>query len=187
MSRLPATASSYRSSGGGSAAGTAADGAPDDRLELLADVRRAEDVVDGGEAQCALRHPGVRRVGGVLDDGQPAARGDRDQSGGAVVENAGQYDTDHAGAMGQRGGAEQCVDGRPVTVLGRATRQCHPVALHEQVVVGWRDVDVPGRERRAVACGGDRHRTDPAEDVRECAGAAGGKVQHHEDGRRDRG
>jgi hypothetical protein len=73
------------------------------------------DVLEG-----VAGHAGIQRVLGVLDHRDPAARLDRHQPGGAVVEGARQDHPDHPGRVLAGGAAEQRVDGGPVAVLPRA-------------------------------------------------------------------
>ena len=75
-------------------------------------------VLDGAE-----RHPGVGRLVRVLDEGKPAGVLDGQEAGGAVVQGAGKDYADDPRAVAPGRGAEERVDGGPVPVLPRPSRQ----------------------------------------------------------------
>ena len=72
------------------------------------------------------------------------------QPDGAVVQQAGEHEADHARAEGEGGGAEEGVDGRAGHVLPRAGAEEDGAVRHQQVAVGRGDIDPAALERLAV-------------------------------------
>ena len=78
-----------------------------------------------------VRHAAAERSGGILHQHRPANGSYRVRAGNAVVEIAGQHNSDDAGAVAVGGRAEQRIDGGSLPVLRRPARESHVLALHE--------------------------------------------------------
>jgi hypothetical protein len=135
------------------------------------------------DGQRARRHPRDEGVVGVLDDHAAAGLGDRERARRAVVQGAGQHDRHRGGAPGAGQGAEHRVGGGADAVLLRPTAELDPVRADQEVVIGPRDVDRAGLQRRSVL--GQRHvqRGRSVEDRRQQAAGGGGDVQDDADRR----
>ena len=98
----------------------------------------------------------------------------------AVVEHTGHQHPDGARSEGERHRPEQRVDRRPVSVLRRTFGQHHSMVVHEEVPVGYGDVDRAGFERRRLR----RRRGQGSvavEDLGQHARRVGRHVQHDQD------
>jgi hypothetical protein len=138
----------------------------DQRGGNLVQAQRAVDVDVPERAGGHIRRFGLGRV---LHDGEPAARLDRLQTDGAVVQVAGQDDADRAGAKGGGGGAEQRIDRRTAVVfLGtvhQARVDARAVGDHGQVGIGRGQQHPPREDRLAVDRMAHRQRRVAAEDL----------------------
>ena len=168
------------------------DGAAEDRLDLLADElhepmpdrRGRQYLVHLREPERRLRHVRKGRLGGVLDDGPPSRALDGDQPVGAVVEEAGEYDRDHALAVRDRGGPEHGVDRGPGTVLPRTVRELHDAVLDQQVPVRRSDERPSRLDPLTVRGVGDRNSGGGRQDLRQMPGRLRADVEGDEQGAR---
>ena len=74
-------------------------------------------MIDFDVIQSALRHFGINRVGGRLDDSNAPGRFDFEQSRCSVIEAPRQYDADRAPSVGLCGAPKKRVDGWPRPIL----------------------------------------------------------------------
>jgi len=132
----------------------------------------------------ALRHLRVGGFSRILGEGQAAARLDRAQAGGAVVELAGQDHAHGAAAIGDRGGAEENVHRRPAAVLPRAVAQAVACGLHQQVAISRGNGDFAGSHRVALLGDAGRQLPGASEEAGQEAALAVAGVPHHRHRRR---
>ena len=149
--------------------------------------RRAGSAATGSNVLgigCADRgtwHARKRRLSRILDQGQATHPAHRRETRGPVVHGAGQHHAAARRAEVLGHAAQQGVRGRPVPVLRWAGQHPGVPTGYDQVPVGWRDQDDPGRQGLAILRVPGRPCPGPGQDVREHARAARPDVQNHED------
>ena len=97
-----------------------------------------------------LGHPGALAGRGVLHDREAASAPDPAQARRAVRVRSGQDDAHQPRAVGLGGRLEQDVDRGAACLHRRLGREREAFALHEQVVVGRREVHDPRLDRLVV-------------------------------------
>ena len=65
------------------------------------------------------------------------------QTCGSVIQIPGKHHPDDPGTIGFGGSPKQSINGRPMEILARAAHQPDEVAIHLQVMVGRRQINVP--------------------------------------------
>ena len=135
-------------------------------------------MVDGDMPQRTLGHAGLPGIGGVLYHCDAAALLDGLQARGAVVQHSAQHDSDRARAMPQRCRAEQRIDGWSRMVFLGTTHQPQSRSVHQQVMIGRRNVDAARHDRLAIAGIGRRQAAGGLKQLRQEA-AVPADVQHH--------
>nr|WP_019587469.1 hypothetical protein [Deinococcus apachensis] len=86
----------------------------------------------------------------MLHEGPAPELPNSPQTGGAVVEHAGEQHADHLYAVRLRCRAEEDVDGGTGEILLRAARQMEVVVHDQQVMIGGSDGNRPGLEAVAM-------------------------------------
>src|SRR6478752_195820 len=114
----------------------------------------------------ALGHSLVESGLERLDDGHTAALLDRQQTGRAVVQVAGQNHADDPWSIAVGSGAKERIDGWPVSVFLGTTGQPEVAVAQQEMTVGRSDVDSAGLDGLAVASMVDRQGTRPAQNPR---------------------
>ena len=122
----------------------------DESPEQQRNVPQRQHVIDQAGVDRVARHARRERLVGILDDGDAAGRLDRRDPGRSVVERSRQHDADHAWAVLPRGGSEQRIDGGTNAILRGGVHRPHAAVEHDQVLVGWSDVDPSVLERLSV-------------------------------------
>ena len=147
--------------------------------------QRAKLLGAGDVVQVHVLHrtPGHARVGcvvGILHHGEAACGFDRVEPRGSVVQRTRKDHADDPGAIGAGRAPKQWVEGWPVAVLARSSRQQDTAGLEQQVAVGPAHVDVPGADRLMVDGGGYGEGAGPPQDARKGTNAMGREMVHDE-------
>src|SRR5262249_19618831 len=82
--------------------------------EHRAHVGSSELVIEGSRTQRGGRHGGKTRFVQILNDGDAAVAADFPETGGAVIQEAGKYDTHDTFAVGGGDGAESYINAGPM-------------------------------------------------------------------------
>ena len=94
-------------------------------------------------AQGALRHGGRHCVLRVLHNGDSSETFYGVQTSRPVIEIAGEKHSDDAWPIAFGGRAKQRINGRPMEILPWSARQPNARAVHLQVMIGRRHINVP--------------------------------------------
>jgi hypothetical protein len=85
-----------------------------------------------------------------LHHSNAAALFDRYETGGAIIERAGQHHTNHLWPVRQRCRTKQRIDGWTVAVFFRAAHDAHAPTLNEKMVIWWRNIDMTRLDRHVI-------------------------------------
>src|SRR5437588_396442 len=93
--------------------------------------------------QSAPGHTGIESLARVLHNRYAAAPLDGVESGGAIIQRAGQHHSNYARAIRQGRGAKERIDGGPVTVLPGASYDADMSARDQEMMIRRRYIDAP--------------------------------------------
>ena len=128
-------------------------------------------------------HGRANSVFRVLDDGGSALLLDGSQAHTAVIERAGENNSDDAFPVPAGGAAKKRVDGGAVPVFSGPADHANKAPMHQQVMIGRGHVDDARPNGLAIFGMQCAQLAAAGKDIGQIAGALGGNMQHKKDRR----
>jgi hypothetical protein len=154
-------------------------GLPHQFFEQRRHAREADDMIGLRTDQGRRRHFRKGGVARVLHHGDAAGLLQRRKAGRAVPQHPGEDGANRPGTTAEGRGPEQRVQRRPGVVLARPRSQPQLLALHNEVTLGRRDIDMTSLKLLAIRGELGRERTGLSEDGIERRTELAGQVDRH--------